>query len=179
MAAAEDLSRSKIVNRSWWRLVATNLSASRPGRAGVAGTVAAARVACASVCPAAVPCRGVLSLKVYRAVVLVPIPVHRGLAYTAVTYGASTGLLPVSPELSVEPSCPKNSLRLGTILRAGYCCCVRADQIRHFPVLFPGQPHRVALQERHPRSLIVKPQSSRWPPHVAARLLPRRRGCGF
>jgi hypothetical protein len=49
--AGRNLSRSKIVNRSWWRLVATKLSASRPGRAGVAGTVAAARVACASVLP--------------------------------------------------------------------------------------------------------------------------------
>lgn len=32
-------------------------------------------------------------------------------------------------------------------MRAGYCCCVRADQIR-LPLSFPRQPHRVAFQER-------------------------------
>jgi len=51
--------------------------------------VAAARVACASVLPGRRPRRGVLSLRVYRAVGWCPVPVHRGLAYAAVIDGAS------------------------------------------------------------------------------------------
>ena len=76
-------------------------------------------------CPAAVPRRGVLSLRVNRAVVWCLVPVHRGLAYTAVIGGHRTGVLPVSPELSVEPSCPKSSLSAGDDL-AGWVLPLRA-----------------------------------------------------
>jgi hypothetical protein len=48
MAVSTGSKESTGLGGVWWP---RNLSASRPGRAGVAGTVAAARVACASVLP--------------------------------------------------------------------------------------------------------------------------------
>ena len=62
--------------------------------------------------------------------------------------GHRTGVLPVSPELSVEPSCPKNSLSAGDDL-AGWVLLLRARRSDSAsPLSFPGQPHRVAFQER-------------------------------
>src|SRR6266704_691088 len=62
--------------------------------------------------------------------------------------GHRTGVLPVSPELSVELSCPKNSLSAGDDL-AGWVLLLRARRSDSAsPLSFPGQPHRVAFQER-------------------------------
>ena len=62
--------------------------------------------------------------------------------------GHRTGVLPVSPELSVELLCPKNSLSAGDDL-AGWVLLLRARRSDSAsPLSFPGQPHRVAFQER-------------------------------
>jgi hypothetical protein len=122
-----------------WVALGGHETCPRPVPGGLAwrGTVAAARVACASVLSGRRPRRGVLSLRVYRAVELVSGP---GSPRTGVHGGGSWGIV-----LACCP-CRRNypwSLRarkivwaLGTILRAGYCCCVRADQIR-LPLFVP------------------------------------------
>jgi hypothetical protein len=57
-------------------------------------------------------------------------------------------VLPVSPELSVEPSCPENSLSAGDDL-AGWVLLLRARRSDPaWSLSFPGQPHRVAFRER-------------------------------
>ena len=43
----------------------------------------------------------------------------------------------------LEPACPYMSLALGTVVRAGYCCYVRADQILISPLRSPGSLIRV------------------------------------
>ena len=73
-----------------WVALGGHETCPRPVPGGLAwrGTVAAARVACASVLPGGRPRRGVLRLRVYRAVGWCLVPVHRGLACTAVNHGA-------------------------------------------------------------------------------------------
>src|SRR6267154_2939464 len=62
--------------------------------------------------------------------------------------GHRTGVLPVSPELSVELLCPKNSLSAGDDL-AGWVLLLRARRSDSAsPLSFPGQPRRVAFRER-------------------------------
>src|SRR5882757_4871734 len=62
--------------------------------------------------------------------------------------GHRTGVLPVSPELSVELLCPENSLSAGDDL-AGWVLLLRARRSDSAsPLSFPGQPRRVAFRER-------------------------------
>jgi hypothetical protein len=76
------------------------------------------------------------------------------------------GVLPVSPEHSLEPACPYMSLALGTVVRAGYCCYVRADQILISPLRSPGSFHGVVYPGK---GVIVHGQDEEGPGIAGAR----------
>ena len=82
--------RSKIVNGSGWRWWPRNLSASRPGWAGVAGYGGRGAGGVRECAARRRPRRGVLSLRVYRAVELVSGP---GSPRTGVHGGDSWGIV--------------------------------------------------------------------------------------